>query len=269
MEIHNPGAVPNIESRIKLFRSKTTAIADILQISGFVWNFEICTIECEKSAYDEYVKNHKKEADLYGKAFPFFNDLVAVFARDRAHGSTRGDIGDDADQNLHENVTLDDDTGFFQFGSDDVCMDTQEPILSPSPIGSETSTSRVRRKRKSVVDQSSEKIPQNLNHFVEVIGPGFKTLADVAAHKVARDEACEAREKAHYDALAEIVKMKNMLPQVLFEIDGLSEDEALFILQVLPKDDDQMKIFFELPDNKKLRFCHILLSRLSFKAPNM
>ena len=49
-------AVPNIESRVKLFRNKTTAIADILQISGFVWNHERCTIECDKSAYDEYVK---------------------------------------------------------------------------------------------------------------------------------------------------------------------------------------------------------------------
>ena len=49
-------ATPNIESRVKLFCNKTTAIAGILQVSGFVWNHKRCTHECEKSAYEEYVK---------------------------------------------------------------------------------------------------------------------------------------------------------------------------------------------------------------------
>ncbi|XP_039141103.1 uncharacterized protein LOC120278225 [Dioscorea cayenensis subsp. rotundata] len=151
-------AFPNIESRVKLFRSKTTAIADILQISGFNWNYERCTIECEKSAYDEYVKNHKEASGMYGKAFPFFNDLVAVFARDRAQGSARGDIGDDAEQYSHENITLDDDTCFFEMASNDFDMATEEPNPAPSPIGSETSTSRGRQKRKSPVDPSMDKI---------------------------------------------------------------------------------------------------------------
>ena len=49
-------AVANIESRVKLFRSKITSIANILQISDFVWKYERCTIECGKNAYDKYVK---------------------------------------------------------------------------------------------------------------------------------------------------------------------------------------------------------------------
>ncbi|KAH7661192.1 Apolipoprotein [Dioscorea alata] len=234
---------PNIESQVKLFRSKTTAIADILQISGFVWNYERCTIECEKSAYDEYIKNHKEAAGLYGKAFPFFNDLVAIFARDRAHGSARGDVGDDAEQYLQENVPLDDDTNFFQMASDDVCMPTQEPVHTPSPVGSETSTSRARRKRKTFMDPSMETISQNFHNFVEIIGPGLKTLAEATAREVALDEArekaredrekaLEAREKAYEVAQAEIEEMKKLLSQVIFEIEGLSDDEAMFILPV-------------------------------------
>ena len=41
-------AVPNIESLVKLFRSKTTTIAYLLCISGSIWNDENNTIECEK-----------------------------------------------------------------------------------------------------------------------------------------------------------------------------------------------------------------------------
>ena len=49
-------ALPNIESCVKLLRTKITAIADILRISGFDKNHKHSTIMCEKSAYDEYVK---------------------------------------------------------------------------------------------------------------------------------------------------------------------------------------------------------------------
>ncbi|KAJ0978776.1 hypothetical protein J5N97_014250 [Dioscorea zingiberensis] len=258
-------AMPNIESRVKLLRSKTSAIVDILQISGFVWNHERCTIECEKSAYDEYVKTHKEAAGLYGKVFNFFNDLAPVFARDRAHDSTRGDIGDDAEQYLHENITLDDDMGFFPVATDEFSMPMHEPIQFPSPMGSETSTSRARRKRKNLVDPSMEKISQNFHNFVEMVGPGLKSLAEAALRKEARDESrektIEAREKA-------IEEMKNLLFQKIFEIDGLSDDEALFILWVLTKDDDDLKIFLKLPDNMRLRFCHLLLTRMSFSPPN-
>lgn len=48
--------VSKIESRVKLFQTKTIVIADILCISGFVWNNEHKTTECEKNTYDEYVK---------------------------------------------------------------------------------------------------------------------------------------------------------------------------------------------------------------------
>lgn len=41
-------AIPNIESRVKLLQSKTIAIADILRMSGFDWNYESSIIMCEK-----------------------------------------------------------------------------------------------------------------------------------------------------------------------------------------------------------------------------
>ena len=49
-------ALPNIESQVKLLRKQTTVITDILQIIGFIWKYARCTIKCEKSTYDEYVK---------------------------------------------------------------------------------------------------------------------------------------------------------------------------------------------------------------------
>ncbi|XP_039119999.1 uncharacterized protein LOC120256366 [Dioscorea cayenensis subsp. rotundata] len=225
--------VPNIESRVKLFRNKTTVIADILGISGFVWNHERCTIECDKSAYDEYVKAHKEAAGLYGKSFPFFNDLAQVFAKDRAQGTAGGDIGDDAEHYQHENINLNDDRAFFEMATNDFFMSIEEPIPTQSPMVSDASTSKIRRKRKvPTTDQSFDKLNDNLNNFAEMVGPGFQAIADSAnreeAHEAARDEAQKV-------ARTELEEKIRLLGEIIFEIDGLTDDEAMFILQELPR----------------------------------
>lgn len=90
----------NIESSVKLLRTKIAAIFDILCMNGFDWNYETNTIMCEKSANDEHgkvgimifgkfsfneiylficliffcnaIQVHKEAAGLYGKSFSFF-----------------------------------------------------------------------------------------------------------------------------------------------------------------------------------------------------
>ncbi|KAM0944002.1 hypothetical protein DsansV1_C12g0114771 [Dioscorea sansibarensis] len=301
-------AMPNIESRVKPFRSKTAAIADIIRSSGFAWNHESSTIECEKSAYDEYVKNHKEATGLYGKSFPFFNDLAQVFTKDRAHDNAKddigddanqhenisfkdralgkGDIGDDADRYLHENNSLDKDPSFSQMPSDDFFMPTQEPINSPLPMASNNSVSKTfgRRKRKALAcDSAMEAISENFRHFIEMVGLGFKMMAETAARNAetaARNAETAARnaEIAAHDAEAaagkeaarkDIEEKKKLLSQVIFKIDGLSDDEVMGILQVLGKDEDQLKIFWDLPDDKKLCFCRVFLARMSHCLPSM
>ncbi|KAM0933262.1 hypothetical protein DsansV1_C36g0232041 [Dioscorea sansibarensis] len=148
-------AVPNIESRVKLFRSKTTAIADIPAISGFTWDNNNSTIECEKSAYDEYLKTHKEAAGLYGKSFPFFNDLAPVFAKDRAQGNAKGDLGDDAEQYMHDSFAhMDDNANFVPLSSDDSFMPMDDHIDSPPPNSCDNcASSSIGRKRKNCVKE--------------------------------------------------------------------------------------------------------------------
>lgn len=37
---------------------------------------------------------HKEAAVLYGKSFPFFNDLISIFTKEKSYGDTIGNIGD-------------------------------------------------------------------------------------------------------------------------------------------------------------------------------
>ncbi|XP_039134226.1 uncharacterized protein LOC120271616 [Dioscorea cayenensis subsp. rotundata] len=152
--------VPNIESGVKLLRTKTTAIADILRVSGFDWNYEHSTIMCEKSAHDEYVKAHKEAAGLYGKSFPFFNYLVAVFTKDRAYGNARADIGDEARQYENEDDNIfEEDAGFSQVPIEQFSMPSQEndetPLPTPMESNSSSSKTSAQRKRKGVPTESN------------------------------------------------------------------------------------------------------------------
>ncbi|KAM0940974.1 putative Myb/SANT-like domain-containing protein [Dioscorea sansibarensis] len=121
-------AIPNIESHMKLLRTKTTAISDILRMSGFDWNYESSTIMCNKSGYDKYVKG-------------------------RAFGSSVRDIGDYASQYEDEvNIIMEECAGLSQMPIDDFFMHKQEPlqeqIESPSPMPSDSSASKTSRRRK-------------------------------------------------------------------------------------------------------------------------
>ena len=48
---------------------------------------------------------------------------------------------------------------------------------------------------------------------------------------------------------------KKLLSKVIFNTNGLSSDEPLVILQVLQKDEDQLTMFWDLPNDKNLCSC--------------
>ncbi|KAH7679347.1 hypothetical protein IHE45_06G052300 [Dioscorea alata] len=171
--------------------------------------------------------------------------------------NVRVDIGDDACRYLHNHISLKEVASFSQMPSHDFFIPMQEPIDSPSPMASDnsvTETSR-RRKRKALArDPTMETIYKNFRQFTEMVGPVFKMMSETAARKEA--------------ARKEIEEKKKLLNQVIFEIDGLSNDEAIFILQVLVEDEDQLKTFFYVPDDKRLCFCRVLLKRMSYCPPS-
>lgn len=173
-------AMPNIQSRVKLFRSKTTSpmyyalvvlfrtmkialsslkkvntmimsryiLLCVLLMQGICFAFPLLTFFCIT------IQNHKEATGLYGKSFPFFNDLAPVFTKDRAQGDVRGDLGDNANQHLHENISLNKNKYFSQILSDDFFMSIDEPIGSSSPTtANDNVLSSGYRKRKNRIKE--------------------------------------------------------------------------------------------------------------------
>lgn len=101
------------------------------------------------------MQSYKEAFGLYGKSFPFFNDLSPVFGKDRAYGNSKGDIGDDTAQYEHGNhISLVEGIGLSQVTIDDIPMPMQEPTQSPPHLlfdNSTSTTSRHKKKKRKVM----------------------------------------------------------------------------------------------------------------------
>ncbi|KAL5550500.1 hypothetical protein UlMin_000676 [Ulmus minor] len=67
MEANLPGcgikASPHIQSCVKWLKQKYCVLKDMLSLSGFGWNNEQMMLYCDRSVFDEYVKNKTKNKD--------------------------------------------------------------------------------------------------------------------------------------------------------------------------------------------------------------
>uniref|UniRef100_A0A803N8N9 Myb/SANT-like domain-containing protein n=1 Tax=Chenopodium quinoa TaxID=63459 RepID=A0A803N8N9_CHEQI len=79
-------ANPHIESRIKHWTEKYSAMAEMLSTSGFGWDSDKKMLQVEKTVFDEWAKAHKKAKGLDGVLFPHYETLAEIYAKDKATG---------------------------------------------------------------------------------------------------------------------------------------------------------------------------------------
>ncbi|XP_040952466.1 uncharacterized protein [Gossypium hirsutum] len=90
-------ARPNIESRIRLLKREWSIVYDMLNgqnNNGFGWDEHRQLVVVEDVVWDSYLKSHKDAAQFKHRVFPYYDQLTAIYARDRA---TRKDAQTAAD----------------------------------------------------------------------------------------------------------------------------------------------------------------------------
>ncbi|PPD91178.1 hypothetical protein GOBAR_DD11873 [Gossypium barbadense] len=80
-------AKPNIESRIRCLKREWSVVYDMLNgqnNSGFGWDEHRQLVVAEDAVWESYVKSHKEASQFRHRSFPYYNQLTAIYARDRA-----------------------------------------------------------------------------------------------------------------------------------------------------------------------------------------
>ncbi|XP_074366131.1 uncharacterized protein LOC141707061 [Apium graveolens] len=102
-------AFPHIDSKVKWFKDKYAVVSEMVnKTSGFQWDDKTKMIQCEKQAFDYFLKNHPKAGGLLRTPFPYLDKLDHVFGIDRANGMS-SELPEDSIKNLEEIVNLDND----------------------------------------------------------------------------------------------------------------------------------------------------------------
>ncbi|KAK6126651.1 hypothetical protein DH2020_039598 [Rehmannia glutinosa] len=84
--------IPHINSKIHVWKKDYGSLVTMLSRSGIGWNVSTNTIEAPDDAWAEYVKVDANARLMRNKSWPFYNDWVMIFGKDRATGEHAEDF---------------------------------------------------------------------------------------------------------------------------------------------------------------------------------
>ncbi|XP_040937607.1 uncharacterized protein At2g29880 isoform X2 [Gossypium hirsutum] len=82
-------AKPNLESRIRTLKRDWLIVYDMLSgknNSGFGWDEHRQLVVVKDAVWNSYINSHKEAAQFRHRSFPYYNQLTAIYAKDRATG---------------------------------------------------------------------------------------------------------------------------------------------------------------------------------------
>ncbi|XP_016675754.1 uncharacterized protein At2g29880 isoform X2 [Gossypium hirsutum] len=157
-------AKPNLESRIRTLKRDWSIVYDMLSgknNSGFGWDEHRQLVVVEDAVWNSYINSHNEAAQFRHRSFPYYNQLIAIYAKDRA---TRKDAQRAAD--IIEEINAEDvaatntheERNDFHGSEADVSLDDMDlsatqPQPEPQPAKNQ-GDSAFSKKKKKISDAS-------------------------------------------------------------------------------------------------------------------
>ncbi|XP_039048790.1 uncharacterized protein LOC120189636 [Hibiscus syriacus] len=211
----------HIESRVKLLKRKYNALSEMLNIgSGFGWNEEEKCLTTPKDVFDDWVRSHPTTTGLRNKSFPFFDDLVHIFGKERATRIAAADAVEhiDVEDNAFIDALLEEEEVRDSESREDVGASTCQ---TSDATASTPTMKKVASKKRSRSDDGLTELVQEISKFGATYRETAKEIKDITALLKKETEGNDRR----MSIFTEIMK-----------IEGLSTDEMLTAGEYMSKD---------------------------------
>ncbi|XP_012441309.2 uncharacterized protein At2g29880-like [Gossypium raimondii] len=152
-------AKPNIESRIRLLKKDWSIVYDMLNgqnNSGFGWDEHRQLVVAEDAVWNSYLNSHKEAGQFRHRSFPYYDQLTAIYTRDRAAGKdaqTVADVIEEINAQIAADVPttdINEERNEFYDCEADVSLDDMDvPVMEPQPGRNQGGSSSSKKKKKN------------------------------------------------------------------------------------------------------------------------
>ncbi|KAH1033665.1 hypothetical protein J1N35_045839 [Gossypium stocksii] len=148
-------AKPNLESRIRTLKGDWSIVYDMLSgknNSGFGWDEHRQIVVAEDAVWNSYISSHKEAAQFRHRSFPYYDQLTAIYAKDRATGKDAQTAADIIEEINAEDVAATntrEERDDFHGSEADVSLDDMDlSATQPQPARNEGDPTFSKKKKK-------------------------------------------------------------------------------------------------------------------------
>nr|KJB80899.1 hypothetical protein B456_013G120700 [Gossypium raimondii] len=172
-------AKPNIESRIRCLKREC----------GFGWDEHRQLVVAEDAVWESYVKSHKEASQFRHRTFPYYNQLTAIYARDRVTGKdaqTAADVLEEIHAEDERTTDMNEERNTFYDCEAEVSLDDMD-VSSTDPRGDRDqggSSSSNKRKKKS---DARDNVYSSFEEAATLLGEKIQAVGDKISMSIASE----------------------------------------------------------------------------------
>ncbi|KAL8494147.1 hypothetical protein ACS0TY_025077 [Phlomoides rotata] len=233
-------ATPHINSKIHVWKKEYGSLCDLLSKSGIGWNSTMFTLDIvDEAVWEAHKKVDPSLRSLRFKSWPYYEQWIDIFGKDRATGENAADAVDLVNEMLRNAKEQEGETNEK---ADPITTETHELDENTSvckPTESSLKPSKG-KKRKSVENE--------MRSFAATIGEYMKG-SDEAFNNLA------LRMGTEYDAKI----ARTSLNDVMSMIPGLSLTDKLKVSNELVQNTSRLEYFLSLPHEEQSAYVSLIL----------
>ncbi|PPE02884.1 hypothetical protein GOBAR_DD00091 [Gossypium barbadense] len=185
-------ASPNMESRIRVLKRDWSIVYDMLNgqnNSGFGWDEHSQLVVAEDAAWNSYLNSHKESSQFRHRSFPYYDQLTAIYARDRATGKdaqTAADVIEEINAQDVPTTDMNEERNKFYNCETDVSLDDMDvSAMEPRPDRNQGGSSSSKKKKKN--SNASDNISSSFNEAVTLLAENMWAIGEQISRSIASD----------------------------------------------------------------------------------